>query len=70
MRFFNIQNGTENAKLEHPSGKMTLIMIQVIIISSYNLRRKPDKICLNCHFYDLLGWGGIIIFQKMMRLFS
>ena len=56
MRFFNIQNGTENAKLEHPSGKMTLIMIQVIIISSYNLRRKPDKICLNCHFYDLLGW--------------
>ena len=62
MRFFNIQNGTENAKLEHPSGKMTLIMIQVMIISSYNIRRKPDEYA--CHFYDLLGWGGIIIFQK------
>ena len=30
MRFFNIQTGqSENAKLEHPSGKMTLIMTWV-----------------------------------------
>lgn len=58
MRFFNIQTGqSENeAKLEHPSGKMTLIMTWVFELIRFEENQiKYHIICLNCHIYDLLG---------------